>query len=265
MLRLDRDGDTGIFVEQAVHAVAQRFQVVHFHARLLRQRRQIGRAAAKAPPGQIVEEEIRAGGIRQARPDEIIGLDVVDVGPVADDAQALAGLAHRVVQRLGGFQRLGRQLVNIVNFARDQPHRLAIAGVAHGLPSRPDSGSGHAHGGTGAAEPRPDERRNENPPEVETRGCGRAGMWLRCSGAQATARWREAGPRQAGTCRDDEGQTRSSINPERGVEGARAAISRVERLKIPGRPTSLCADMIGGRANPNQCGFGWHFKQSPPT
>ena len=92
-----------MFCKQRLDRATQTVDFLDLDADRSVQRRRIDLAAAEAGPRQIVEEKIRAGGIRRALPEVIINLDMVKVGDVAQQAQPLAGPPQRPV---AGLRRL---------------------------------------------------------------------------------------------------------------------------------------------------------------
>ena len=65
-------------------------------------------APGEARPGEVVEEEVRAGLIGLASPLEVIDLNVIKTGDLAQQAQALARLPKLLELSLRRFQALGR-------------------------------------------------------------------------------------------------------------------------------------------------------------
>ena len=89
---------------------------------------------AELDPREVVEEEAGAGRVRLAQHAEVVDLHVVEIRAVAQEAQSLTRLSQRQVERARGLDRLGLDLLDAVDQARDQAHRLAVARVTAALP-----------------------------------------------------------------------------------------------------------------------------------
>ena len=131
MLRLDSDCHTRILCKNFLHRPPQRCQIMHLDTGLLAQLRQIGLTVDKVDPRDVVKEEIRPRGIDQTGADKIIGLYMIQIGFVAQKVEPLTGLAIGGMFGLRRFERLGRDLLNVVEFTRQDAHCFAIASVTY--------------------------------------------------------------------------------------------------------------------------------------
>src|SRR5215212_4544044 len=95
MLRFDRDRAWAMLGEDRAHAGAQAGEIVYFDSNLFIDPRRIDLALAEPNPGEIIQKEIWPGLVRQTLPAEIVNLDMVEIGLVAQNAQPLAWLAQR--------------------------------------------------------------------------------------------------------------------------------------------------------------------------
>ena len=83
MLCLHRDGASGIFREEPFHRLPEGIETGHLYVRLGVYLPRIDLAVAESRPGEIVEEKIESRFIRQACPLEIVRLNVIQSGRVA--------------------------------------------------------------------------------------------------------------------------------------------------------------------------------------
>src|SRR5206468_3641462 len=89
-------------------------------------------------PGDVVEKEVRPRRVRQAGRLEVVDLHVVEPRHVTEQPQTLTRATQRRKGYLCRFEPVDRQLLEPVDLARDQPHRLAVAGELDRLPGGPN-------------------------------------------------------------------------------------------------------------------------------
>ena len=138
VLGLDRDRARRVPGEDRLHGAPERRQVGDLDAGLRVDGLGIDVAAAEAEPGQVVQEEVESGGVRRALPEAVVGLHLVEVGHVVQQAVALTRRAQIGGPALSGCQTAGGQLVQAVGVPGDQADRLAVAGELRCPPSSLD-------------------------------------------------------------------------------------------------------------------------------
>jgi hypothetical protein len=138
VLRFDRDRTGRVPLEDRRHRVAQLAERRNDDAGLLLDLLHFHVAAREVRPGKVVEEEVRPGLIRVARPAEIVDLHVIEIGHLAQQAEPLARLPKLLQLPLRSLEALGRERVETVDLAGDQPNRFTVACVLRCLPGVAD-------------------------------------------------------------------------------------------------------------------------------
>ncbi|HJU36105.1 MAG TPA: hypothetical protein VJ716_01645 [Gaiellaceae bacterium] len=91
-------------------------------------------AVGEVRPREVVEEEVGPRLVRLARPAEVVDLHVIETGDLAQQPQPLAWPAQVRELPLRSLEPLGRDRIEAVNLARDQPNSLTVARVLRCLP-----------------------------------------------------------------------------------------------------------------------------------
>ena len=140
VLGLDGDGEGAEAVEEGVHRLAEGVEVSDVDAGVVEHLVKAGPAAAEAGHAEVVEEEVGGVGVGGNDGSEGVGLDVVEVGAVAEQGEALSGLREMLLRGGGGFEGGGGKVVEVVEVSGDESDSLAVAGVLHERPSGLDGG-----------------------------------------------------------------------------------------------------------------------------
>jgi hypothetical protein len=130
MLRLDGDRTRPVALEHSADHSAQLVDARNVEACHV--------PAGQLLPGDVVEKEVRPRRIRQAGRLEVVDLHMVEPRHLAKQPQTLTRAPQRRKGYLCRFEPLDRQLLEPVDLARDQPHRLAVAGEPDRLPGVPN-------------------------------------------------------------------------------------------------------------------------------
>ena len=139
MLRLHRNGATGVIREDPFHRLPEGVKSRYLDVRLRVDLLGIDLPVAESRPGEVVEEEIQPGRIGEACPLEIVRLHVVQVGHVAKQATSFTGLPQCVRLFLGGRNGVRVQVVDAVHMPGDQPHRFSVSGKLRRFPCFADT------------------------------------------------------------------------------------------------------------------------------
>ena len=134
VLGLDGDGGGREVLEDGLHDESQGVEVGQFLTGVFGDLFVIRLAGTHGGPRDVVEEEVGAGKIGRDLNGEGIGLDVVQVCLVAEEAQAFTGLVEGGVLLLGGGDCVRGQLIDVVEFFGDDADGFAVAGILRPCP-----------------------------------------------------------------------------------------------------------------------------------
>ena len=137
VLGLHRNRKRRVFFKNGRHCLLQRIEIHDRDARGFGNGFLIDLPIAKLRPRQVVQKELRAGFVRRARPTKIIGLDVIEIGNLAQQLVPSPGLAKCPQLFLRGREHIRRELVKPVHIRDHASHRLAVSRVLRGLPRCP--------------------------------------------------------------------------------------------------------------------------------
>ena len=139
VLRFHGNGERRVFGENRLHATLQRTEVGDINACLGVDSTRVDLSIAKRRPRQIVEEKIEARCIGRTRPTEIVGLDVVQIGDIVEDAVTFAWASESLYLILGGGESMGSEFIEPIDMLGDDAHGFAVAGELCCLPCVTDA------------------------------------------------------------------------------------------------------------------------------
>ena len=128
VLRFHGNSEGRVFGENRLHATLERTEVCDINACLGVDCTWFDLSVTKRRPRQIVEEKIEARCIGMTRPTEIVGLDVVQLGDIVEDAVTFAGAPECLHFILGGGESLAGEFIECIDMLGDEAHRFAVTG-----------------------------------------------------------------------------------------------------------------------------------------
>ena len=140
MLRFDGDRAGRVALEERGHRLAQVFKGGNLDAGLLQDLLRFQIAPREVRPGKVVEKEVRTGLIGLARPLEVVNLDVIKTGDLAQQPEPFSRPSQLLQLPLRNLKALRCERVEAVDLAGDQPNRLTVARVLRCLPRVTDPG-----------------------------------------------------------------------------------------------------------------------------